>query len=250
MTTDGWEQVSNGKMPISEQPLNDGENSKGSDDLGPSPPYEETVQSARRHDGPSRLHVLGATWGGVDVTAEIQGIVTLDTAGKFETMTLNMHTMHTTLLPDPAIGVIKTLTVLYQYDGDDSEMQLLNATQFAPQIKIQITPTAHLEEVKYLPKFFIRLNEAWMNYGQTEIIAVLYGTGRIQTPSVLDELAQFFEGRRGQIRTTSNFFRTDPWVGMPKSWTVYFRVLNSATPRVRCVTGMQNGALEVPWTRD
>ncbi|KAL2134819.1 hypothetical protein VTI74DRAFT_10715 [Chaetomium olivicolor] len=255
MTIGDWEQVPDGKMPTSELTFNDPNDFKDPNDLlGPSPPYEEAIRSTRRPDGPSRLRIFGATWGGIDVTAEIQGMVTLDRSDKFETVTLNMHTIHTALLPDPAVNVIKTLTVLYQYDDDqDPEMRLLNATQFAPQINVCITPTAHLEKAECFPSFFTSLNGAtWRDAdGQVEIIAVLYGTERIQTPSVLDELAQFFKGRRGQIRTTSSFFRTDPWLGVSKSWTVYFRLLNSATPtRVRCVTGMQDGALEVPWTRD
>ncbi|KAJ4288825.1 hypothetical protein N0V88_007152 [Collariella sp. IMI 366227] len=142
-------------------------------------PYEEAVKSTQdpKSDSPSRLLILGATWGGVNVTAELQGAP----FRPFESITLNMHTIHTNLLPDPSIGTIKTLT----------------------------------------------------------------------TPSVLGELAQFFRRERGQIRTTSEFFKTDPWVGHKKSWTVYFRLggLGEAVDeeRVRCVTGMEAGALEVPW---
>ena len=251
MTFDSWEQVPDGKMPASELSLHDHIDFKSSGDLDPSPPYEEALRSTDTDEGPSILRIIGATWGGVNITAEIQGLVTIDPSGKFETVNLNMHTIHTSLLPDPAVGVIKTLSILYEYSGGNCGMRLLNATQFAPQITIQITPTAHLEENKSVPDFFIDLKDAaWRNEGQIEIIALLYGTSRIETPSVLEEFARFFEGRRGQIRTTSSFFRRDPWFGVRKSWTVYFRLLSSRNPRVRCVTGMEDGALEVPWTRD
>ncbi|KAK0641393.1 hypothetical protein B0T16DRAFT_300684, partial [Cercophora newfieldiana] len=201
--------------------------------------------------GPPRLHVLGATWGGINVTSDIQGLVEIDPFTKnFERLKFNMHTIHTQLLPDPAISVIKTLTVLYRYDNE--ELRIMNATQFAPQINVRVTPTAHLDQEEGLaktlyPKFFSTLSNApWRSpSGRVEIIAALYGTGRIQTPSVLEELGEFFEGRRGQIRTTTGFFRTDPWPGMRKSWTVYFRFAGSGL--VQCVTGMEDGALEVPW---
>ncbi|KAK0610379.1 hypothetical protein B0T17DRAFT_466405, partial [Bombardia bombarda] len=204
--------------------------------------------------GPARLRILGATWGGIIVTAELQGMITVET---FEALTLNMHTIHTKLLPDPAIGTIKTLVVLYQYDDGDGEMRLLNATQFAPHITVKITPTAHLdEEAKVL---FDPVGGDGVEGGQggggqqqVEIVAVLYGTGRIQTPSVLEELIGYFEGRRGQIRLTDGFFRTNTWVGVKKSWTVFFRLRGVAgvSDKVRCVTGVENGALEVPWWRD
>ncbi|KAK0627382.1 hypothetical protein B0T14DRAFT_403755, partial [Immersiella caudata] len=205
--------------------------------------------------GPSRLHILGATWGGVNVTSDIQGLIEVDKSSQFERLKLNMHTIHTNLLPDPEITVIKTLTILYHYDSGD--LQILNASQFAPQIHIKITPAAHIDQGKGIaralfPKFITTLSGSpWRSAsenGRVEILAVLYGTGRIQTPAVLEDLASFFEGRRGQIRTTTAFFRTDPWPGVRKSWTVYFRFVGSGV--VQCVTGMEDRALEVPWRRD
>jgi len=215
-------------------------------DADPSPAYEDVVAGpSRSSNAQPRLRILGATWGGVNVTAEISGMV-----GDDETISFNMHTLLLTLQPDPAPGIIKTLTVLYLYE-DQGEIRLLNVPEFIPSISVKITPTTHKEKVVCAqPTYFSTLSDpAWTDGadGQVEIIAVLYGTKRIKNPSALQELARFFEGRRGQIRTTTAFFGTDPWIGFRKSWTVYFRFASSR--RIHCVTGMQDGALEVPWTR-
>lgn len=81
-----------------------------------------------------------------------------------------------------------------------------------------------------------------------EILAVLYGPREIEALGVLETLCNFFEGERGQIRMTNSFFKADTWPDHHKSWTVYFRFEGSG--RVQVVTGMENGALEVPWSRD
>lgn len=252
-----------------------------SDDNDNPPPYEESTgaapsQSADHHRrGPPRLHILGATWGGVNVTADVQGLVTLDKSKTFETLKLNMHTLHTLLVPDPAPAVIKTLTVLYRYDSDaEGTAQLLNAPQFAPQVTVTVTPAAAAAEsekggVRGLPRLFVgvlRLENSWRDAeGRVEILAVLFGTEKVEKQSVLEALGRFFgggegspgSGRRQQIRTTLGFFETrTPQIFVPlaKSWTVYFRLLPrdqvaaGNMMRVRCVTGMENGALEVPWT--
>ncbi|KAK4449783.1 hypothetical protein QBC34DRAFT_83284 [Podospora aff. communis PSN243] len=250
MTAHDLDHVADGKMPLSEASLH----IPDPKDLDPSPPYTESAvpPQSSAPTGPSRLHILGATWGGINVTSDIQGLIEVDKSSQFQRLKLNMHIIHTQLLPDPEITIIKTLTILYQYDGGD--LHVLNASQFAPQINVKITPTAHLDQSTGIrqalfPKFITTLSgNPWRSAsgnGRVEILAVLYGTGRIQTPDVLEDLASFFEGRRGQIRTTTEFFRTDPWPGHRKSWTVYFRFVGSGL--VQCVSGMENRALELPW---
>ena len=258
MTTgDDLSQISNRKMSLSDHLPHDTKSSQ-KDDSNPSPPpyTESAIHSNPPPPGPSRLHILGATWGGITITASIRAFITLDKTSQFERLKLNMHTLHTLLLPDPAIGTIKTLTILYHYDTNPTSLHLLNATQFAPQIHVKITPTAHLDQNKGIlcgafPKFITTLGPGtgWGNFasgGRTEIIAVVYGTARITAGAVMEELGEFFEGRRGQIRTTTGFFGGDTWPGVRKSWTVFFR-FGGGEGEVQCVTGMEDGALEVPW---
>ncbi|KAK3386591.1 hypothetical protein B0H63DRAFT_468042 [Podospora didyma] len=260
MTIEDWEQVPDGKIPASELAYQN-TNDDIKDPTDPSPPYEESIAQPQP-TGPARLKILGATWGGVIVTSELQSMIktpaptpssSSSAESSFETLKLNMHTLHTKLLPDPAVHLIKTLTVIYQYSTLGSELLLLNATQFAPQITVTVTPTAHEEKVRLgFPKFFSSLGSTptafWQASPQSrvEIVAVLYGTQRIQTAAVLEELARFFEGQRGQIRMTTGFFRTDPWLGVKKTWTVYFRFVGSMRG-MQCVTGVEDGALEAPW---
>ncbi|KAK4168396.1 hypothetical protein QBC43DRAFT_202044 [Cladorrhinum sp. PSN259] len=247
-------------MPTSERALADDK----LPDVNP-PAYEDVVNPRNQiiTPGPPKLQILAATWGGVVVTAEIQLMVTPDRSGKFDTLSLKMHTIHTKLVPDPNIGVVKSLSVLYKY-SDSNEVRLLNVPQFAPQIAFTITPTDHAKPQINLcgqagiPHHIFRDldNDSWRDaHGKVEILAAMYGLQRVQTPSVLEELARFFRGKRGQIRTTSEFFRassTQAFVGPKKSWTVYFRLLSEeggeTARKIRCVTGWEDGALEVPWT--
>ncbi|KAK4184977.1 hypothetical protein QBC35DRAFT_466010 [Podospora australis] len=193
-------------------------------------------------------------------------MVKLDKSTEFEILNLNMHTVHTKLVLDPTVHAIKTLTVLYRYGSDAVEnVQLLNTPQFAPQVTVTITPSAAAAESEKtwkrlcgLPRLFvgvIKTEKLWRDsQGTVEIIAVLFGTERIESPSVLEELGRFLggdPGQRKQIMTTSKFFETKairPYVPMAR--TVCFRLLDGSAARqatVRCVTGMQDGALEVPW---
>ncbi|KAK1755473.1 hypothetical protein QBC47DRAFT_300683 [Echria macrotheca] len=267
--------VANGKTPLSELIPPD-TSSPSSHPLSEHPlsppPYTESATSTTYPISdtfpnpvlvPStpRLQILAATWGGVNVTPEIRGMIRPDKFGSYEKIKLNMHTLHTSLLPDPAAGVIKTLTVLYKYDTDN-EIRMLNVPQFAPQIWVRITPFSHLsvEEQedagggKTAECFGVVSGTEWRDEDGdgVEILAVLFGQGRITTPSVLEELGRLFAGKRGQIRTTAAFFRADTWVGMHKSWTVFFRFCgrDGRKGRVQCVTGMEGGALEPAWGRD
>jgi len=206
----------------------------------PTPAYEKReVTVPRRPDQPARLYVVGATWGGVNVTEDIRSMVSAS-----ETLILDMHTIWRILLPDPMHGTTKTLTVLYQYEDSD-RIHLINTTEYVTPIIV--FPTAHEHGA---PASLKTLDRSWKAspYSPVEIIAVLYGPQRIETPSVLQELSKFFEGRRGQIRMTNSFFKVDAWPGRKKSWTVYFRFTQSK--RIQCVTGLEDGALELPWSRD
>ncbi|KAK0625528.1 hypothetical protein B0T17DRAFT_492307 [Bombardia bombarda] len=207
----------------------------------PTPSYEDAIATAkpRRPDQPPRLALFGATWGGVNVTDDIRAMVSAN-----ETVKLDFRNLHHVLQPDPARGLLKTLSVLYQYEDQDG-LHLLNATEH--ESPILVAHTTH--ESPATPKCLHTLDRPWRAnpYGAVEILAVLYGPQRIETPSVLQELANFFDGRRGQIRMTNAFFKADPWPNHKKSWAVYFRFIDSK--RIQCVTGMEDGALEVPWSR-
>ncbi|KAK3346143.1 hypothetical protein B0T25DRAFT_460978 [Lasiosphaeria hispida] len=248
MKLDDWEEISDDEK--SSLPYRPARAFKGDDEISietdPTPSYEDAVSTAPRDASlPPRLQVIGATWGGVNVTGEVAAMADQER----QTLLLNMSMLKYTLLPDPAYGLVKSMTVLYRYE-DEAELRLLNVSEDA--LAVRVSATAHESPPEYAMAKFTTIGGAagaWRDgpKAQVEIVAVTYGPQRIQTPAVLQELAMFFEGRRGQIRMTNSFFRTDPWVDHKKSWTIYFRFVDSK--HIQCVTGMEDGALEVPWTR-
>ncbi|KAK4124330.1 hypothetical protein N657DRAFT_644554 [Parathielavia appendiculata] len=230
--------------------------------LDPIPSYEGSVSAPR----PNALQILGATWGGVTVTPDIQKLV-----GTSDKLTLDMRTLHRHLHPDPAPGKTKVLTILYRFQDDDSDsdldnqFRLFSAAETAQPPKLTIARHAHASIQNSSThsggenghggrnRFFYHetLPRPWRAgpQGQVDILAVMYGPARIETPSVLSVLSNYFEGRWGQVRMNNAFFGTDPWPYERKTWAVYFRFVNGSR-RVQVVTGWEDGALEVPWTRD
>ncbi|KAL2114902.1 hypothetical protein VTJ04DRAFT_10565 [Mycothermus thermophilus] len=238
--------------------------------LDPIPTYEESLSAPR----PGPLQILGATWGGVQVTAELQRLA----AGQDE-LVLDMKTLWTILTPDPAPGKLKVLTVVYRFDdtpgssggggekreergeeeNDLNEIRLLCVSEEVQPSKVVISRRASQGflscgeddgAARAKRPLHGRLGRAWRAgpQGEVDILAVLYGPKRIETPSVLAVLANHFEGRWGQIRMTNSFFGTDPWPYKRKTWTVYFRFVGSKI--VQVVTGWEDGALEIPWRKD
>ncbi|KAL1838804.1 hypothetical protein VTJ49DRAFT_2197 [Mycothermus thermophilus] len=244
--------------------------------LDPIPSYEESLSAPR----PGPLQILGATWGGVTVTQDLRRLA----AGQDE-LTLDMKTLWTVLTPDPAPCKIKVLTVLYRFDDDKgkrrdgdgaeeendlNEIRLLCVPEDTNPSKVVISRRASMAFLgedcedgcsarsgsssrggkRRDPRVLHgRVGRAWRAgpQGEVDILAVLYGPQKIETPSVLSVLSNHFEGRWGQIRMTNAFFGTDPWPCKRKSWTVYFRFVGSK--RVQVVTGWEDGALEIPWSR-
>ncbi|KAJ7235243.1 hypothetical protein C8J57DRAFT_1378627 [Mycena rebaudengoi] len=214
------------------------------------PPIPGNKPTFPTHTGPPRLHILGATWGGIVVTPDIQYL-----ASATQTLTLDMRTLVHVLSPDPLPNTVKTLSVLYQYADAPEGMCLLSTSELDPSASVwpgvhQLYALPTPAEWQSQPVSSIRaLGSTWRGEDDTgvEILAVLWGGKRIEMPSVLVELARFFDGLRGQIRMTNNFFKCDPWYNNKKTWVVYFRFANSE--RVQVVTGVEDGALEVPWSR-
>jgi hypothetical protein len=213
--------------------------------VDPIPTYEETMRLPR----PNALQILGATFGGVVVTPAIQALI----IGDSDTLTLDMRTLWRSLEPDPAPSKIKTLTVLYRFDDDpELDTRLLSIPEDAQPHKVTISRHASVGQngQRRDPRMLHgKLERAWRAgpQGEVDILAVVYGPKRVEAPGVLSVLANYFEGRWGQVRMTNRFFEGDTWPYHRKSWTVYFRFVGSR--RVQVVTGWEDGALEVPWTR-
>lgn len=206
---------------------------------------------------PRRLHILGATWGGVVVTPQIAAMVSANNE-----VLITMPDLQHILQPDPAYGTWKSLAVLYQFDGQEGPT-LINIGEDHPTAAFCINgnlhetslarggvlPNAPFAAVEQLPMPWRPRNTfvAAQSPPAVEILAATWGPKRVTTPVVLEELGEFFEGRRGQIRMTNAFFKDDPARGMRKSWAVFFRF--GPQGRVQVVTGWEGGALEVPWSR-
>lgn len=212
------------------------------------PPYVASDQDPvvdEKYKGPPRLHVLAATWGGINFTPAIQGLVEVQS----QTLTLDLRTIFHKLQPDPAVGTEKVLSLVFRYDGDDFP-KVLNVSEHTGQ---SITITKEYASGLHshsTPGFHIRtISDPWRAsaHGQVEILSVLYGPKSINNPSVFEQLGNFFEGKTRQLRMTNDFFKCDPWPYNRKSWVVYFRFVNSR--RVQVVTGWEDQALDQPWTR-
>ena len=219
--------------------------------LPPIPTYEESLTAPR----PTALQILGATWGGVTVTPDIQSLIgDLDN----DTLTLDLRSLHRRLRPDPAPGTVKVLTVLYRFGDDEAgQERLLVVSEDAQTARVVVDRGAAAAAI--VPGrgasgrgvvLHGKLGRAWRagERGEVEIVAAVFGPRRVEDPAVLVELGEYFEGRRRQVRMTNDFFGSDPWPFKRKSWTVYFRFVGSK--RVQVVTGWEDGALEVPWSRD
>lgn len=215
--------------------------------LDPIPSYEESIAAPR----PNSLQILGATFGGVVVTPQIQALV-----GSADKLTIDLPSIHTLLGPDPGPCKVKVLTVLYRFDDDDDlAVRLLCAPEDSrpPRVTISRQATAQQQQGQQMAggkdQLHGMLERPWRAgpQGGVEILAVVYGPKRIETPTVQSVLANHFEGRWGQVRMTNSFFETDTWPKREKTWTVYFRFVGSK--RVQVVTGWEHGALEVPWSR-
>jgi hypothetical protein len=157
---------------------------------------------------PRRLHILGATWAGVVVTPQVAAMVSTDNE-----VFINMNDLVHILSPDPAFGIHKTLNVLYQLDGQEGPA-LLNITEGHPTVAFAINnvihetslarggvlPGAPYPAVEQLPipwrssTFYSGSNNSQSPPG-VEILAVTYGPKRFTTPSILEELTNFFERR-------------------------------------------------------
>ncbi|KAJ4291436.1 hypothetical protein N0V88_006029 [Collariella sp. IMI 366227] len=224
-----------------------------SDDLAhldPIPSYEESVAAPRPSGA---LQILGATWGGVTVTPEIQALV-----DDRDTLTLDMRDLWRHLTPDPAPGKTKVLTVLYRFDdgtgqddkpGDGTRLLVIPETDSPSRVTLarhasaqQLTQGSRTRIHRSLAQPFNTSPS-----GQAYVLAVVYGPKVVEHPAALEALGLYFEGRRGQIRMNNAFFGGDTWPYKVKSWTVYFRFVGSK--RVQAVTGWEDGALEVPWSR-
>jgi hypothetical protein len=126
------------------------------------------------------LQVIAATFGGVVVTEKIRELIQDD-----DSMIFKMNQMVHYLAPDPLPNWVKTLTMLYRFD--DGPLCLFNATEQhsgSVQISRATAPTMVIQQL-----------EAGLKQGphaDVDILAVVYGKKRIQTPSVLADLARFF----------------------------------------------------------
>ncbi|KAH7303184.1 hypothetical protein B0I35DRAFT_181732 [Stachybotrys elegans] len=183
------------------------------------------------------LWVHAATFGGVIVTEKIRELCAQD-----GTMDIEMDRMVHFLSPDPHYGRIKTLTVLYQFEGDES-LYVLNAPETFGSI--------HISRTGRLRTAIQRLESPYkiVAFPDVEIVAAIWGLKRMKTRSVLLDLIRFFSDKdeQGAIRMTNEFWKEDTWNGQAKTWSIYFRFTGS--DKIQCVTGWEQQALEVPWCR-
>jgi hypothetical protein len=248
---------------------------------GVPPPYHDPRDGLyplrEKHQEPSptlppnhtrRLHILAATWGGITITPLLASMISSQ-----QELPIDLATLGDVIRPDPAFGKTKTLAVVYQLDGQEGPALVLVNEQYPVARKFVVSKDtlegrlaqAHRNgtvppAVTFLPVPFsvpptsttaapygVNAGAAAPLPPPVQILAATYGPKHIDTPAVLRELADFFDGRNvHQIRMGNGFFREDPLRGQRKEWSVFFRF--GYEGRVQCVTGWEDGALEVPWS--
>lgn len=187
------------------------------------------------------LVIISATFGGVTVKERMQMLCQPDGS-----MDIHMNLIVHWLAPDPLPGQKKHLAVLYHYEGSDSLWLLVGLEGCSDCIRVSREAA---------PRESIKLVGPNATFGSLhyhlgiKIVAVVYGGKRMTTPSVLRALVWFFSKvgteDAAPIRTNDDFFKENPWPGVWKTWTIFARFGNS--PTIHTMTGVEHGALELPW---
>ena len=169
---------------------------------------------------PPLLKVHCATWAGTDITDILRGRVTCD-------QTLPLYTKLISS-PDPWYGVLKTISVLYQYGN--APMQLYITTDGKGTPLITSTQPSHTNGM------FTSHNQPWEDF---RIAAVVWGERPVDENAFLQAAAE-----TGHISCTNEFFRRDGLPNWPKTCQVFFE--SKSTGEIRCRAAREGEMLKIP----
>jgi hypothetical protein len=196
------------------------------DTFSSSQVHVNTVPEGRRLDIPPYLNIVGANWGGLDITAMLQ-----TRTSREQTLDIDTDKVFKIASPDPWPNCPKTISLLYQYDH--SSLELLVIGEGTGPVTVRPYETTHRSSRWALD---LTLGE------DTKILAIIWGLQPIQKTPVLQRALQ-----ERKIPCTNTFFGGDGWGGVHKTCQVFLRHIR--TNEVACLVGREDSILEleVPW---
>ncbi|QKX61261.1 uncharacterized protein TRUGW13939_08409 [Talaromyces rugulosus] len=196
------------------------------DTFSSSQVHVNTVREGRQLDIPPYLNIVGANWGGLDITATLQ-----TRTSREQTLDIDTEKVYKIASPDPWPNYPKTISLLYQYDH--SSLELLVVGEAAGIVTVRPYAATHRSSRWTLD---LTLGE------NTKILAIIWGLQPIQQTPGLQRALQ-----ERKIPCNNAFFGGDGWGGVNKTCQVFLRHIR--TNEVACLVGREGSILDlkVPW---
>jgi hypothetical protein len=151
---------------------------------------------------PVTLTIVAMNYGGQDVSAKAQALVTTQQTWQIAPNNGN------TLFGDPWVGYRKSICLLYQYGNRPLELLLADEYSGTPSLD----PYASVDPSRYM---FLRPQES-------RVISLIWGIMQNQTGPVSEDKIQTLASGAA-IPCTNNWFGFDGWVGVPKTCVAFVR---------------------------
>ncbi|KEF58340.1 uncharacterized protein A1O9_06266 [Exophiala aquamarina CBS 119918] len=155
-----------------------------------------------------KLKIIGATYGGRQVTADVRRHVKDD-----QTVLLDSTRFTTDLIPDPIPGQPKVFTLFYEYEGQDKALLKMKDSSGS------ITLTSDSQFTDLVRITTIKEGKTRLG-GETIIYAVIYGDEIFTSTDVYNKIWDMDQGRKWKIDNES--FGKDPWPRVVKTGTLYY----------------------------
>jgi hypothetical protein len=172
---------------------------------------------------PVTLKILAMNFGGMDVTAKAQALVTARET--WEILSDNSDA----LFGDPWYGVRKSICILYQYGN--RPLELLVADQYEGILSLD--PYARVDPSRY--KFLIK--------DEPRVLAVIWGVMHNQAGPLPENEIQYFNST-GTIPCSNDWFGFDGWYAVPKTCVAF---LNSSDGKIYDISAREGQNITL-WT--
>ncbi|KAL2117946.1 hypothetical protein VTJ04DRAFT_7606 [Mycothermus thermophilus] len=165
-----------------------------------------------------RLKILAAAWGGEDCTSEVISLI--------DPVTESIDVEYPSKLRDRWVGTVKSLAVLYQYEGYPLQL-FVGKENGSPRLLI----TPEQPDLDDRKKYF---NQEPRKAGELNIIAALWGPERVDQAR-LDEIKQ-----TRRYMASNSWFRFDAWEGVEKAAVIFYQY--GLTGEIKIQTNRENNS--------
>ncbi|KIK60333.1 hypothetical protein GYMLUDRAFT_73802 [Collybiopsis luxurians FD-317 M1] len=162
------------------------------------------------------LKVHAAFWSTLDLTESVRGLI------RNQTLNLNYNDWQSYGWPDPAVGINKTLSILYQYGDFPLQISVTNANTGAFSIRPDDPPRD-----QYILNY---------RHGHRNIISVIWGT--MAGGKTLPESVTKFIAENGSFPATNTFFTFDGEPNVVKTAQVFYQHKDDGP--IKCTVGWEN----------